>query len=635
MNVMVVAIIAGLFALQGSNVSAQYVNEELAAIYGMSASTYKDTGTTNRYNLVRLNTLESPSGFTDGMTVLFRASAHNTGASTINVAGLGAKPLVDSFENNLPAGSITENELVWATYDADGDEFICHGAYKGSLNVKWFGATGGFNDNVDDAAAIQSAIDTAGLGGVIYFPAGYYRAESELTVHKDLVTFIGDGPRTSVIRVYHDSGYGINVEHPTLPGSKKIFGFNMFNMGMRARIETSGHALLNLNHVSNAFIDNVSLEDHFGGILVRGGSNHYMTNLKIFSPRAAYCSEVKPGSYYIKFTESEDGSKIFESFISNFNFRRTEVVDYIQNGIVIEACDGIWFSNGHVMGVDNADVLVNPYQGTAQVTGLMFDNIWFDGNSDYGLFVDGNSKLFGQIILNNLRTLNQREAALAVSSSAVNFDGISATGGIILKAKKYGALINGGRSHAFTGVKFAACNTDDIPDGGGLQIGGSVGGVNVANCIFEEDGLSKSTPFMEGIRMTEAASGSVNITGCRFNLTAEDIDMSPTSRAKAYYANNTTSKPLSAESVLESSLVIPEFGDYITVANGLDFNDMRGKSPGRNLTLRFLGTSTVSHAPGQIELVGETGFISSAGDTLTLVFDETNAAWYELYRCDR
>ncbi len=636
MRMITSSILALLFVIQGSlptNASAQDVNGELAAIYGMSASTYKDVGTTNDYDLVRLNALESPSGFVDGMTILFRASAPNTGASTIDVAGLGAKALVDSFGNNLASATILKDELIWATYDAENNYFICHGAYEGPLNVKWFGATGGFNDNTDDGAAIQSAIDTARLGGVIYFPAGYYRVESTLTVSRDLVTFIGDGPRTSVIRVYHNSGYGLTVEHPTSPGISKIFGFNMFNMGMRARVETTGNALINLNNVSDVFMSNVSLEDHFGGILVRGGSNHYMTNLKIFSPRSSYWSGIKSGSYYMKFTESSDGSKIFESFISNFNFRRNDGVDYIQNGIVIEAGDGIWFSNGHVMGVDSADVYINPLYGTAQITGLMFDNVWFDGCSDYGLYVDGNTTLYGQIILNNLRTLNQREAAIFVSSSAVNFDGVSVSGGIILKPEKFGALINAGRSHVFTGVKFAACNTANTANGCGLQIGGMVGSLSLANCVFDQAGLSSSASFMKGLRMDATASGRVSVTGCRFSLTAADIDTTPLNGVELSCANNTTLKPLTAVvSVAGTSLVIPEFGDYITVAAGLNFNNMSGRYSGRCVTLRFLGNSTVTHVSGQMELSGGANVTSSAGDTLTLIYDETNTAWPELSR---
>ncbi len=53
------------------------------------------------------------------------------------------------------------------------------------VNVKDFGATG--NGSTDDTGAIQAAIDSAGSGGTIYFPAGTYIQTDNISISADNV----------------------------------------------------------------------------------------------------------------------------------------------------------------------------------------------------------------------------------------------------------------------------------------------------------------------------------------------------------------------------------------------------------------------------------------------------------------
>lgn len=69
------------------------------------------------------------------------------------------------------------------------------------INVKTFGATG--DGTTDDGTACQAAIAYAsGLtgGGIVYFPAGTYVTSSGLTVGTSMVTLLGVGSRSSVIK---------------------------------------------------------------------------------------------------------------------------------------------------------------------------------------------------------------------------------------------------------------------------------------------------------------------------------------------------------------------------------------------------------------------------------------------------
>lgn len=624
------AILAMLFSIFGPNAPAQYVNEELAAIYGMSAATYADIGTTNNYDLVRLNNLENPSGFVDGMTILFTASASNTGVSTINVAGLGTRYLVDHLGNHLQKRAVLENELVWATYDAANDVFVCHGAFKGPLNVKWFGAKG--NNTTDDTAAIQSAIDTGGSDCVIYFPPGLYRLEDQLTVTENHVSLIGGGARSSVLRVYHDNGTALTVEHPTDPGSSYYTAFEMRNMGLRAAVETTSGSLVELNHIQDVFFESVSLENHFGGLVIKGGLKHYYNGLQILSCTPSLWGEGKSGSFFLKATSSAAGDEPTAIFLGTFNFRRNDSVNTVENGIVIEAADGIMFDHGHIMGVSNAEVLIDPYDGTEQLTGVSFDDVWFDNNATYGLAVVTNSTaIYGRILISNCK-FSSHFTGILVDSSAVDFGGISMTGGAFQRSGKYGALLGAGYSHIFSGVSFEATDMDGYLNAGAVTLKEGADNVQITGCLFTKKCLYNVSTTMKGLRINSGNSSNIFMTGNSFDLVADDISDTSTSDHNRYI-NNITTKTLRATATGGvSALLIPESGEYITVDDGLDFGNMTGRWFGRVVTLRFLGSSTVSHVSNQMELAGRTSFSASAGDTLTLIYDETNTAWRELSR---
>jgi len=64
-------------------------------------------------------------------------------------------------------------------------------------NVKDYGAEG--DGSTDDTAAIQAAIDDAeaGRGGIVFFPPGNYRINSQITIDGDSITLQGSGFGTS------------------------------------------------------------------------------------------------------------------------------------------------------------------------------------------------------------------------------------------------------------------------------------------------------------------------------------------------------------------------------------------------------------------------------------------------------
>lgn len=119
--------------------SAGSVNDSGRA--GMAAvAKYRDdtsgvvatTGSADTYSFTSYQSLTS---LTDGYKITFTCNATNTGASTIAVDGLTAKPLRSVPSTALAAGALVSGCIYTATYDSSGDEWLLHRAPGGAVQT--------------------------------------------------------------------------------------------------------------------------------------------------------------------------------------------------------------------------------------------------------------------------------------------------------------------------------------------------------------------------------------------------------------------------------------------------------------------------------------------------------------------
>lgn len=83
---------------------------------------YADSGAADAYVLTAVGSQEQPSALLDGLTVIFEAGNTNTGASTVNVAGLGAKSIKkNGYADDVTAGDITAGLKYFLIYDSSED----------------------------------------------------------------------------------------------------------------------------------------------------------------------------------------------------------------------------------------------------------------------------------------------------------------------------------------------------------------------------------------------------------------------------------------------------------------------------------------------------------------------------------
>lgn len=105
--------------IPGTLARAEQVGAEYSAVqagFAILAIQGTDSGTANTYVVT---TNGGPSGsYVDGNIVEFKAAASNTGASTINVNGIGVVGLTASGGGSLPAGAIVANTWYRAIYNS-------------------------------------------------------------------------------------------------------------------------------------------------------------------------------------------------------------------------------------------------------------------------------------------------------------------------------------------------------------------------------------------------------------------------------------------------------------------------------------------------------------------------------------
>jgi len=110
-------------------------------------------------NALTLTLSPAPSAYTAGMKVSFKASATNTGATTINVNGLGVKDIKKSVTNNLTSGDIVTNGVYEITYD--GTNFQINSSALSIANQKVIGSS---VLTAINSSSITTTVITHGLG---------------------------------------------------------------------------------------------------------------------------------------------------------------------------------------------------------------------------------------------------------------------------------------------------------------------------------------------------------------------------------------------------------------------------------------------------------------------------------------
>ncbi len=114
------------------------LNDASRELEAMQAREFKDrtgqvasAGTGAAYTLIPNRAV---TAYAAGQAFLFKAHVVNTGAATLAISGLAAKPLRKQNGDALQAGDIAAQQMVFAIYNASNDRFDCLGIGDGSAS---------------------------------------------------------------------------------------------------------------------------------------------------------------------------------------------------------------------------------------------------------------------------------------------------------------------------------------------------------------------------------------------------------------------------------------------------------------------------------------------------------------------
>lgn len=167
----------------GQVLSGADLNQLGKAIAGYVANGafYTDGGAADAYVLSPIGLKQVPPAYADGMRVSFKPDNTNTGASTVNVGGLGVKSIKTSAGADPAAGVIVADETLLLQYDSVSGwfeilEFGGGGQFLGNAAVKAISYNAQTIDENITVAANQNAFSagpiTIGTGFAVTIDTG-------------------------------------------------------------------------------------------------------------------------------------------------------------------------------------------------------------------------------------------------------------------------------------------------------------------------------------------------------------------------------------------------------------------------------------------------------------------------------
>ena len=190
-----------------------------------------DTGVADAYIL----TMPFTPTLTDGFNLTFKAVNANTGASTINVNGLGVKSIVNPDGGALIAGTFGANAIVIIAYESIGDRFIlvsqnpAQAALAASSAAAASASASAASTSEGNAATSES--NAAGSAGTASTDAGTATTQAGIATTQAGIATTQASAALATRLLFEQSYLGSKASDPTLDneGNALIDGALYFN----------------------------------------------------------------------------------------------------------------------------------------------------------------------------------------------------------------------------------------------------------------------------------------------------------------------------------------------------------------------------------------------------------------------
>lgn len=166
----------------GITLSSGDVNQLGKAIAGYAANGafYTDSGAANAYVLSVIGSKQAPTAYTNGMLIRFVVGNTNTGASTVNVAGLGVKNIKTPTGADPAGGAMQGTFVAEAFYNSAAGYFVLTSGnatetFRGNIELATNTEVQTGTDTVRavTAAGLASFAKTFSADGYQKFPGGF------------------------------------------------------------------------------------------------------------------------------------------------------------------------------------------------------------------------------------------------------------------------------------------------------------------------------------------------------------------------------------------------------------------------------------------------------------------------------
>jgi hypothetical protein len=373
----------------------------------------------------------------------------------------------------------------------------------------------------DSTAAIGTAIRYAAGNpsspavGVVCLPTGHFKTGSTIAIESDYVTIRGAGYFSTVIFPSGDYGdiFYIAKEIPT----PYIRGVNFENLRIYTVANPTHGAGIHFNQADSCNISHVEIDGAFGAYDVESSIHLF------FDAAGAVGNNSNEGSYGYRFRRaSSTAVNPSEDFVTNANVRGLDG-QTIAHALIVNASDGIQFSNFHFGWSSGSAVLLQPEYENDNIYGVFFSNGVFD-NSRYDVYVTARPGHRGEIRLVSFAGTVFETASLdAFYADAPELSDVTAIGDQFTLAGRSGLNISAGSRFKFSQSLFVGNNRSGVRTSH-VVLSGTVKDVNL-------DGASYSTafsphPVMNNI-IVEGAADVISAQSQTFSGAAErDVSIS-------------------------------------------------------------------------------------------------------------
>ncbi len=373
------------------------------------------------------------------------------------------------------------------------------------------------NAVTDNTAALQATINAAqtyiaagsNVGAIVQLPMGAFLVNSAVTVSSDGVIIRGYGPNATFVA----SSTGADVFIFSKGGSlQQEVGLQDLRVYGTDATPTAG-SRLKLVNVGASFFQNLSLEHGFQGLVMEGGTGNSFINVNAFTGQ--YWLSRRTGSSALYITSSGSQPSAGSSFV-NCNFQGSGTNAFLDDALLLESCDGVFFANCHFGFAGQSAVRMKPAAGTVGLGGPVFANCGFDGffggQCVNGIVIENpnsNSGTFGNMDFTGCGMFgNFTDAAFYIKSDATALSGLSWVGGRI----GFATAIANIRISAGSNIVMAPASIVSGPTGApGVLIDGTASRIRV-NSSFANQGGFSMTPCVK----TDNSADFILIYGCDF-----------------------------------------------------------------------------------------------------------------------